>query len=88
VITPPFVVVGRTNRPRVGPGSRLYGTIVRGHRDVAIENHLLVLEPHDRTLRGCRAVVEVVESSRATKFLDERLRCRHLTVGAVREIPR
>jgi hypothetical protein len=32
--------------------------------------------------------VRIIESDCASAFLDERLRCRHLTVGAVREIPR
>jgi hypothetical protein len=88
VVEPPFVVVGRTNRPNQGVGPRVRATIVRGRRPVAVENHLLVLTPYDYTVRGCRALVRIVESDRASAFLDERLRCRHLTVGAVREIPR
>jgi hypothetical protein len=88
VVKPPFVVIGRTNRPNQGAGPRIRATIVRGKRPVAVENHLLVLRPHDYTVRGCRALVRIIESDRASAFLDERLRCRHLTVGAVREIPR
>ncbi|HTA13311.1 MAG TPA: hypothetical protein VK781_00460 [Solirubrobacteraceae bacterium] len=88
VVKPPFVVIGRTNRPNEGAGPRVQATIVRGRRSVAVENHLLVLRPHDATLRGCQALVSIVESDQASAFLDERLRCRHLTVGAVREIPR
>ncbi|HZV74956.1 MAG TPA: hypothetical protein VFF79_14670, partial [Conexibacter sp.] len=88
VVRPPFVVIGRTNAPARGFGPRLRATIVRGDRPVAVENHLLVLDPHDKTLRGCRAIVRTVEAQRATTFLDARLRCRHLTVGAVEEIPR
>jgi hypothetical protein len=88
VVKPPFVVIGRTNRPHQGAGPRIRATIVRGKRPVAVENHLLVLRPYDHTVRGCRALVRIVESDRASAFLDERLRCRHLTVGAVREIPR
>ena len=88
VVRPPFVVVGRTNRPNQGAGPRIRATVVRGARPVAVENHLLVLRPFDHTVRGCRALVGIVESDRASEFLDERLRCRHLTVGAVEEIPR
>lgn len=88
VIKPPFVVVGRTNRPASGSTPRLRGTIVRGTEPVAVENHLLTLVPHDRTVRGCRELVTILQSDTATKFLDARLRCRHLTVGAVRDIPR
>jgi hypothetical protein len=88
VVNPPFVVVGRTNRPTTGSAPRLRATIVRGKRPVAVENHLLVLRPQDHTLRGCRTVMGILESEQASLFLDERLRCRHLTVDAVREIPR
>jgi hypothetical protein len=88
VVRPPFVVIGRTNRPNQGAGPRIRATVVRGARPVAVENHLLVLRPFDHTIRGCRALVRLVESDRASAFLDERLRCRHLTVGAVEEIPR
>ncbi len=88
VFEPPFVVVGRTNRPVSGPGPRLRATIVRGNDPVAVENHLVVLIPHDHTIRGCRCLVRIVESGRASAFLDRRLRCRHLTVEAVRNIPR
>jgi hypothetical protein len=88
VAKPPFVVIGRTNAPARGGGPRLRATIVRGKRPVAVENHLLVLDPYDKTVRGCRVLVEIVEARRATEFLDARLRCRHLTVRAVGEIPR
>jgi hypothetical protein len=88
VTMPPFVVIARTNRPARGSGPRVQATVMRGERPIAVENHLLVLTPHDHTVRGCRAVVEILESPRATAFLDGRLRCRHLTVGAVGEIPR
>ena len=87
-VDPPFVVIGRTNRPNQGAGPRVRATIIRGVRPVAVENHLLVLKPHDYTVRGCRALVRIIESDHTSTFLDERLRCRHLTVGAVREIPR
>lgn len=88
VVRPPFVVIARTNRPNQGAGPRIRATIVRGKRPVAVENHLLVLKPYDHTVRGCQALVRMVESARTSEFLDERLRCRHLTVGAVEEIPR
>lgn len=87
VLMPPFVVVGRTNRPDPRRGPRVRCTIVRGNREVAVENHLIALVPHDRTLRGCRAITTIVESQGTTEFLDRRLRCRHLTVRAMREIP-
>jgi hypothetical protein len=86
-VRPPFVVIARTNAPTHREGARVRPTIVRGSRAVAVENHLLVIDPHDKTLRGCRALARALESQATTEFLDERLRCRHLTVEAVREIP-
>ena len=88
VLKPPFVVVGRTNRPVAKPLPRVRATIIRAEEPVAVENHLITLVPDDHTLRGCRKVVGILQSPRATRFLDARLRCRHLTVSAVREIPR
>lgn len=88
VFAPPFVVVPRTSRPEERESVGLRATIVRGDAPIAIENHLLVLAPGDRTLRGCRTLVRLVESAAAVTFLNEQLRCRHLTVQAVRDIPR
>jgi len=87
VLDPPFVVVGRTNRP-VRNGPRMNATVVLGDRPVAVENHLIALVPHDRTRTACDAIVAIVEAERASRFLDERLRCRHLTVRALRDVPR
>jgi hypothetical protein len=88
VLKPPFVVVGRTNRPREDHGPRLRPALVVGEGSVAVENHLIAITPHAQTLTGCREVAKILKSARASRFLDERLRCRHLTVGAVGEIPR
>ena len=88
VIQPPFVAVGRTNRSNVGNAPRVHGTVVVANQPVAVENHLLVVIPKKRTQAACREIVKIIESQRATNFLDERLRCRHLTVSALREVPR
>lgn len=88
VVIPPFVVVPRTSRAEERERAGLRATIVRSDGPVAVENHLLVLVPDDHTVRGCRELVALVESECAATFLNERLRCRHLTVRAVRDIPR
>jgi hypothetical protein len=88
VVAPPFVVVGRTNRPNEGEGPRLRATIVTADRPIALENHLISLAPNVHTVSACRDIVDIVESERTTEFLNDRLRCRHLTVTALREIPR
>jgi len=84
-IRPPFVVVRRTSR--AGDSHRMVSSIVTGDRRVAVENHLIILEPQGKTVAECDAIVERLKDPRTTKWLNERIRCRHLTVGAVRELP-
>jgi hypothetical protein len=82
---PPFVVVRRTSRP--DDQTRAVGTIITGEADVAVENHLIVLSPHGATLDECEKLLEVLQHDSTTQWLNERIRCRHLTVGAVADIP-
>jgi len=82
---PPFVVVRRTSRP--GERQRGTGTIIVGKGKVQIENHLLVLQPKNGSLDDCRKVIDLLDTEHAKRWLDERIRCRHLTVGAISEIP-
>ena len=82
----PLVVVSRTCRPLAGR-QRLAATIVIGHEPVLVENHLLVCVPRDGEVRSCQRLVVALADSRSSKWLDERLRCRHLTVAALRAVP-
>lgn len=83
--SPPFLVVRRTSRP--GDKHRAVGTLIRGRRSVAVENHLVILKPKDGLLRTCRDALEKLHCSDTDFWLNERIRCRHLTVSAVGEIP-
>lgn len=85
VFFPPFVVVHRTSSP--GDKNRCVATIVNEKREVAVENHLLVLLPHDKSLQSCKLLLEVLKSPQSSEWLNERIRCRHLTVAALRELP-
>lgn len=82
---PPFVVLRRTSRP--GHPYRAAATVILGKAPVAVENHLIVCEPHDKSADTCRALMEQLHTQRVNDFLDQRIRCRHLTVGAVAAIP-
>ena len=84
-LQPPFVIVRRTSRP--GDRLRGKGTLICGTEAALVENHLIVLKPKDGSIHTCRDVICRLDSDRARQWLDERIRCRHLTVGAVREIP-
>ena len=85
VFMPPFVVVRRTSRP--GDEYRAIGTIIRGDKPFAIENHLIVFQPKDRTLRSRRQLLNVLQNPNTTEWLNRRLRCRHLTVTALKQLP-
>ena len=82
---PPFVVVRRTSRP--GERLRGAGIVIVGKGDVQIENHLLVLQPKNGSLDACQSVIDLLSTTHAKQWLDERIRCRHLTVGAISEMP-
>ena len=82
---PPFVVVRRTSHPN--DGSRGLGTVIVGSEGVLVENHLIVLKPRDGSLDACHELASVLGSIRARQWLDSRIRCRHLTVKALREMP-
>jgi len=82
---PPFVVLRRTSRP--GHPYRAAATVILGTKPVAVENHLIVCEPHDKSADTCRALMSQLHTQLVNDFLDQRIRCRHLTVGAVAAIP-
>lgn len=85
VFEPPFVVVRRTSRP--GDRYRATGTVITGRSPVAVENHLLVLKPKSDSLADCLRLIENLRSPQTNDWLDERIRCRHLTVLALKELP-
>lgn len=82
---PPFVVIRRTSRPE--EPHRAIGTIITGKRPVAVENHLIVCLPHDQTLAKCRNLLLQLKSEVTSQWLNTRIRCRHLTITAIRELP-
>jgi len=84
-IVPPFVAIRRTSRP--GDKCRAIGTVVLGDNPVAVENHLLVLRPVDDSVRRCMQLIDILRMPRTSEWLNSRIRCRHLTVAAIRELP-
>jgi hypothetical protein len=81
----PFVVIRRTSRP--GHPYRATATVIAGKQKVAVENHLIVCEPKDKTLRSCLTLKTQLQTKAVNEFLDARIRCRHLTVSSVAAIP-
>jgi hypothetical protein len=85
VVQPPFIAIRRTSGPR--DSQRAVPTLVLGKRLVAVENHLLVLAPKNGELYQCEELLSLLSKEYVNDFLNNRIRCRHLTVSAVSEIP-
>jgi hypothetical protein len=66
---------------------RAAATVIAGGKSVAVENHLIVCEPKKKTQAMCKELMRQLKTTAVNEFLDERIRCRHLTVGAVAAIP-
>lgn len=82
---PPFLAIRRTSR--TGDIKRAVATIITGTKPVAVENHLVVVAPNDGNLATCRALMRSLKSPKTDEWLNRRICCRHLTVGAVARIP-
>jgi hypothetical protein len=85
VVKPPFVVIRRTSRP--GDAYRATAAMLLGASAVAVENHLLVCRPRDGRQTTCERLMAELKSDHVNRFLDDHMRCRHLTVGIVKQIP-
>jgi hypothetical protein len=81
----PFVAVKRTSRPE--DTHRAVGTLVNLDERAAVENHVLVLRPKDGSVKTCRRLLQVLADPQTSARLNKRIRCRHLTVGVLRELP-
>ena len=84
-VNSPFVVVRRTSR--LGDQYRAVATIIDIDRPAVVDNHLIVLVPRDGRLSHCRRLVKTLKDRRTTSWLNERIRCRHLTKASLSELP-
>jgi hypothetical protein len=82
---PPFVVVRRTSRP--GDRYRATATLIRGKSSVAVENHLIVLQPKRGAEGICRMLLKLLRTDQASEHFNRVIRCRHLTVASVASLP-
>lgn len=81
----PFVVIKRTSR--MGDSQRAIATIINVPVPVFIDNHLIVLMPKSKTIRDCRLALKILKDRRTDEWLNNKIRCRHLTVKIVSKIP-
>ncbi len=81
----PFVVIKRTSR--MGDSNRAIATVIDIDEPVFVDNHLIVLKPKSGKLSTCIKLVEKLRSKRVDNWINDRIRCRHLTVKVVSQIP-
>jgi len=81
----PFVVIRRTSNP--SDPRRVIPTLIEGPAKVAIENHLIVLSPLDGTLASCRKLMKSLKNPEIDKWMNNAIRCRHLTTAIVKKLP-
>jgi len=82
----PLVAVRRTSSP--SDSKRAIGTIVSStDESAALENHVIALQPLDGKVKTCKIIMENLKDARTDRWLNKRIRCRHLTVTALRELP-
>jgi hypothetical protein len=82
---PPFVAIRRTSKAAYDV--RCIGTIVVGKKATAVENHLLLAIPRDKRVSTCKKLLKVLKRTSSSKWMNKRIRCRHLTVSSVRDLP-
>lgn len=86
LIETPFVVIRRTSSP--SDKERVIATLVAcPFSKVAVENHLIILKPKSGLLDDCRWLLAKLRSDSVNAYINDVIRCRHLTVGVVKEIP-
>lgn len=84
-VSGPFVVIRRTSSP--SDRKRAVATVVDVKCPVLVENHLIVVHPLTGNIRECEELAKCLEDPRTDAWLNQRMRCRHLTVGAIKELP-
>jgi N-6 DNA Methylase len=85
VISPPFILIKRTSSP--SDRYRATATIINLKSMVAVENHLIVIKPKNNSLVECKKLLKVLRAEKTNEFLNKRIRLRHLTVQAIKDIP-
>ena len=83
-ITPPLIVVRRMSRP--GDRERAVAAIVALPEPAVFDNHLLTLTPRRGGLPACQRLLAQLRRPATTQVLDQRIRCRHLTVSALSDL--
>ena len=71
----------------MGDAQRAIATIINSKRNVYVDNHLIVLQPKSGTLNDCKKMLENLKKIETDNWINNKIRCRHLTVKVVAKIP-
>lgn len=87
---PPFVLIRRNSRAT--DAFRATATLVKPNpaapnERIAVENHLVVVRPTSGQLADNEKLLSNFRDSRTNDWLNQHIRCRHLTVSAIQSIP-
>lgn len=85
VIQPPCILIKRTSSP--SDKYRAAAVLINLQQPIAVENHLIVVTAKDHTLESCQKLLKILMQDKTNIFLNQQIRARHLTVGAVKSIP-
>ncbi len=85
VIKPPFVIIKRTSSPN--DRYRAQCAVINMNEYIAVENHMIIASPKSGKVEDCIALLNILKSQETNDFLNNRIRLRHLTVSAIKDIP-
>ncbi len=81
----PFVVIKRTSR--MSDLNRAKAAIINIAAPVYVDNHLIILKPKSKKINDCHNLLTLLKDKKTDEWINEKIRCRHLTVKVVSEIP-
>lgn len=81
----PFVVIKRTSRTT--DKNRAMATIINTGEPVYVDNHLIILKPKRNSIKACQLAIRILKDPKTNDWLNKEIRCRHLTVRVVSNIP-
>jgi len=81
----PFIAIRRTSSPT--DKYRCIATLISSKKSFAVENHVILLLPKDKKQQTCRALLPFLHSEKCNEIVNKNIRCRHLTVKVIKELP-
>jgi hypothetical protein len=81
----PFIVLRRTSNP--SDVNRLVATLISEGNNIAVENHLIVIQPKDLNQEKCIRLMKYLADEKTKIWVNNAIRCRHLTTHVLKKLP-